>query len=87
MFRKDQEGASTPRVTRQAWDLARSLAAFVSDGCRLVSAEQYRQRLEICDGCARRVGNRCRECGCRLALKAGGRAFRCSRQQWPAIEP
>jgi len=45
-----------PPLRRQAWNLARSLADFVADGCKTVSEEDYRRRLEICDGCDRRRG-------------------------------
>jgi len=82
-----QERHSSPnasRVPRMAWDLVRSLADFVSDGCKLVAADEYRRRLEICDGCEERRDNRCRRCGCRLSLKARGRAFRCPLGNWAA---
>ena len=74
-----------PSLVRQAWNLARSLADFVADGCKTVSQEQYRQRLEICDECEHRRNNRCTKCGCRLSLKAQGRAFKCPEGQWPAV--
>lgn len=73
-----------PSLARQAWNLAESLAGFVADGCHLVSAEHYRQRLEICDVCDARRDNRCMKCGCRLSLKARGRAFKCPLDKWPA---
>ncbi|NLS96848.1 MAG: hypothetical protein GXX96_32330 [Planctomycetaceae bacterium] len=73
-----------PSLVRQAWNLATSLADFVADGCKTVTAEQYRQRLEICDGCPHRRNNRCMKCGCRLSLKAQGRAFKCPEGKWPA---
>ena len=72
-----------PSLPRQAWNLARALAGFVADGCKTVTEEQYRRRLEICDGCDQRRGNRCTKCGCRLSLKARGRAFRCPSDKWP----
>lgn len=74
-----------PRFSRQAWNLARSLADFIADGCKTVSEDQYRRRLQICDTCDRRRGNRCRACGCRLSLKARGRAFRCPDGKWPQV--
>lgn len=74
-----------PSLARQAWNLARSLADFVADGCKTVSADQYRERLEICDACDHRRNNRCTKCGCRLSLKAQGRAFKCPEGQWPAV--
>jgi len=75
-----------PSLARQAWNLATSLADFVADGCKTVSEEQYRERLEICDGCAHRRHNRCMKCGCRLSLKAQGRAFKCPEGKWTAAE-
>jgi len=72
-----------PSLPRQAWNLTRSLAAFVADGMRTVTEQQYRQRLEICNTCDRRRRNRCLKCGCRLSLKARGRAFRCPLRKWP----
>ena len=72
-----------PSLRRQVWNLAASLAAFVADGLRTVDKEEYRQRLEICDRCNRRRGNRCLKCGCRFSLKARGRAFKCPLGKWP----
>jgi hypothetical protein len=74
-----------PPLSRQAWNLAASLAAFVADGLRTVDEQQYRQRLEICDVCDQRRGNRCMKCGCRLSLKARGRAFKCPEDKWPEL--
>jgi len=72
-----------PPLLKQAWNLARSLADFVADGCKTVTADQYRRRLEICDACDQRRHNRCMKCGCRLSLKARGRAFTCTEGKWP----
>ena len=72
-----------PSLPRQAWNLARSLAYFVADGFKTVTQDQYRERLEICDACQHRRDNRCLKCGCRLSLKARGRAFKCPENKWP----
>ncbi len=74
-----------PPLMRQAWNLAGALTNFVADGCRTVTTDEYRQRLEICHKCDQRRGNRCMKCGCRLSLKARGRAFRCPLGKWPDI--
>ena len=74
-----------PSFLKQGWNLAQSLTDFVSDGFRLVSKEQYEERLKVCDTCDSRKGNRCLECGCQLAIKARGRAFRCPLDKWPAL--
>jgi DNA-directed RNA polymerase subunit RPC12/RpoP len=75
-----------PPLRRQAWNLASALAAFVADGCWTLTADQYRERLVVCDTCEHRRRNRCRKCGCRLAIKAKGRAFRCPEDRWPNLE-
>ena len=62
------------------------VADFVADGCTTVGEEQYRERLEICDSCPERRNNRCMKCGCRLSLKARGRAFKCPEDKWQRVE-
>lgn len=78
-----EELARLPRITKQVWDLARSLVWYAADGFRNVSREEYAQRIEICTDCSRRVGARCLECGCGLVFKARGRAFQCPLGKWP----
>lgn len=75
----------SPGVISQAWSLTQAMTAFVADGCRTLSAEEYQARLTVCDGCDRRRGNRCMECGCRLSMKARGRAFHCPLNKWPSL--
>ena len=70
-------------LSRRAWNLASSLAAFAADGGRMVSKEQYAQRLAICDDCHRRQDSRCGACGCYLPVKAKGRAMKCPLDKWP----
>ncbi len=66
-----------------AWNLVAAAAAFVADGCHTVSAAEYSQRLQICDGCDRRRKSKCRECGCYLPIKAGLLAMICPLNKWP----
>jgi peroxiredoxin len=85
-----QGGASSPRapsLARQAWSFAQAMADFVADGCKTLSEAEYRRRIEVCDGCDQRRGNRCLVCGCYLRLKARGRAFRCPLDKWPEEQP
>lgn len=74
-----------PPLTRRAWNLAESLAAFVSDGCRLVDGAEYRRRLETCNACDRRSDGKCLECGCYLTVKGKGRAFDCPLGKWKEL--
>lgn len=74
-----------PTMPRLAWNLAKAAASFVSDGCKLVSAEQFAERLSICDGCEKRLRSRCmhRNCGCFVYAKAQARSERCPLGKWP----
>jgi hypothetical protein len=75
----------SPRLARQAWNLAQAMVEFAADGAKTLSQEQYSRRLEICDPCEKRRGSRCVECGCFLKVKARGRAFTCPMGKWPEI--
>jgi hypothetical protein len=77
-----QAGKQLPPVALQGWNLAKALAAFLTDGCKFVAVDEYRRRLEICDECVERTGNRCAKCGCALPIKARGRVFRCPIGKW-----
>lgn len=74
-------GKGPPLATR-AWNLAAALVAFAADGFHLVETAEYERRLSICDGCEMRQGSACALCGCNLAAKARGRAFRCPVGRW-----
>jgi hypothetical protein len=80
--RNEPETPKFPPVHRQAWNLITSLAAFVADGFKTVTHEVYVARLNVCDTCSHRYGNRCRLCGCGLTAKAKGRAFKCPARKW-----
>ena len=71
-----------PPLRKQAWNLAESVVRFVASGAQLVSHEEYRERLETCDQCDRRVNRRCTECGCNLPIKATGKVFDCPLGLW-----
>ncbi|MGE0609281.1 MAG: DUF6171 family protein [Pirellulales bacterium] len=80
----DEANAALPSLARRGWNLAQALAAFVADGLRTVDAGQYAERLHICQSCEQRQDDVCGRCGCRLSLKARGRAFDCPLGKWPS---
>ncbi len=74
-----------PHLLSRVWSLARSMRAFANDGLTTVDETQYLRRLEICDACDQRWNDDCKICGCRLSLKARGRAFSCPLGYWLAV--
>jgi hypothetical protein len=79
--------AEMPSLPTRAKNFAWAAAAFVADGMRTVTEEQYHARLTVCDTCPERSGNRCLKCGCNLSFKARGRAFHCPLHLWPDDSP
>lgn len=81
-----ENSTAAPSLPRRAWNLTKALLDFVADGARTVDQTTYEKRLTVCDGCEERQGNSCRQCGCRLGLKARGRAFQCPLGRWEESE-
>ena len=73
-----------PGVLRMGWNIATAIAGFVASGGKTVSEEVYKQRLEICDTCPLREGNRCsaKSCGCILEKKAKLASEKCPEGKW-----
>lgn len=86
LFSPDIPPPPRPSLAQIGWSVTSAIAAFVADGGRLLSVEQYDERLSICESCEMRRGNRCAKCGCRLALKARAKAFQCPLGKWPELE-
>ncbi|MEZ6064052.1 MAG: hypothetical protein R3C19_27210, partial [Planctomycetaceae bacterium] len=80
---RDGKTRRPPRLWKQAWNVTQAVASFLADGCRTLDEDAYRRRLEICEDCEQRQGNRCMSCGCQLLVKARGRAFQCPLGKWP----
>lgn len=79
-------GGCGGKLASMAWDLTKSIAAFVADGFKTVNEEEYKRRLSVCDVCEHRKGQRCSVCGCFVALKAKGRAWDCPDGRWEQEE-
>ena len=82
-FAKRVTRTRDPEMRSRPWNFIKSMADFVADGCTTLSQEDYRARLMVCTHCAERTDNTCAICGCYLALKARGRAFKCPLGRWP----
>jgi hypothetical protein len=55
-----------PNISRQAWNYVKALTYHVASGVQVASREEIDRRLEVCQLCPQRTGNRCSECGCYL---------------------
>lgn len=74
-----------PHLLSRVWNLSKSLKSFVDDGFTTVDRAHYERRLRICHACPQRWNDDCKLCGCRLSLKARGRAFSCPLGKWLAV--
>jgi hypothetical protein len=71
-----------PSLANQAWSLAAALAQFAGSGFKIVNRDEYEQRLKVCDGCPRRNGWQCLECGCIISFKAHAVVWECPLGYW-----
>jgi hypothetical protein len=46
------------------------------------SAEEVEKRISTCQGCEYLKDERCSECGCFIALKAGLKSEKCPKEKW-----
>jgi hypothetical protein len=74
-----------PHLLSRVWNFAQSMKAFVDDGFTTVDRAQYERRMRLCNACPQRWNDDCKLCGCRLSLKAQGRAFACPIGRWLAV--
>jgi hypothetical protein len=79
----------TPTILTEGWDVLKALSVFTLSGFAVVDKVEYKHRLLTCDECPsrgdERVNNnaaRCGECGCYVAIKARGKAWRCPIGKW-----
>lgn len=66
------------------WNFAKSVSAFVADGCKTVDKTTYRDRLVICDACDkhRNKWGQCDLCKCFVRIKTKGRVEECPEGRW-----
>ena len=73
-----------PGLFKKIWNFSKALKNHVSDGARAVSDEVYEKRLNECDQCVYREGNKClhASCGCNLTHKAKWNSEQCPIGRW-----
>ncbi len=73
-----------PGLWTRAKSLGKALVAFAMSGFSTVSKSEYARRIGICKRCEFRIPkpNQCGACGCFLAGKARGKAWKCTIGRW-----
>ena len=75
-----------PSVTEQAKNVGLSLFNVLTQAIKTgqVTApnEEVEKRISICESCEFLKENRCSECGCFIALKAGLQTEKCPKGKW-----
>ncbi len=94
---RSQDPKELPSTITMAWNLTKAIAEFVASGCKTVTEDEYRRRIEAClepennnEHCENLVDEkRCgmaTGCGCYIAEKATGEAWTCPRGKWPKLQ-
>jgi hypothetical protein len=86
LSRLPEDRKALPPLAKQAKNFIGSMFNMAKEslkGKAIVDEDTYRIRLETCDLCIHRSGDRCSECGCVLRLKAGVATDDCPKGKWP----
>lgn len=78
----EEKSGLKPSLAKKIGSFLSTMKDFVSDGFKMVSEEEFEERMKICDGCDRRKGNSCLECGCNLKGKLSLRVSECPLKKW-----
>lgn len=73
---------SGTRRIRHVMSFAQAAIRFIGDGMKTVSNEERQRRINICNACPMKSGNRCGICTCDLAAKAAMRLEQCPVSKW-----
>lgn len=76
-----------PSTWQQLKNFARTGAAYVKDGMKNVSQEEYDERMSICNSCDQldKKTGRCAGCGCKMSVKSWLRVAQCPLNKWPSV--
>ena len=79
-----KEGRGLPPTGKMVKNFAKALVKHVGDGLRKSNLDLYKNRINICNGCDLREGNRCTHelCGCFIDKKAWWMSEKCPIDKW-----
>ena len=73
-------------ILKKAAQFGKEFIKFAKSGMKVVSQEQYIERLEICNTCEHRRNETCGLCGCLLGTKAQWSTTDCPDKRWKRIK-
>lgn len=71
-----------PPLRRRLKNFVHSMWKFMMSGFKFASKAEQQKRLNICNGCDYRRGNRCLKCGCGLKAKIAMKVMECPEGFW-----
>lgn len=76
--------AQFPSMFQQAKNFAKASVEHIKNGANHVSVEKQQERMSICHACPLydAQSNRCKACGCNLAVKTKWETSKCPHQKW-----
>lgn len=88
MIRSEPNFPEQPGIIDIGISFLKSTAKHIMNGGKSVSKEVYEERLNICNGCEYRAGNKCTLCTCNLSMKCARPKERCplNPPKWDEVE-
>lgn len=75
-------GGAAPGFMAKAMSFGKAVTRHALNMARNVPEDEYSRRMEICNGCDRKQGDQCLQCGCRLSVKARWESEACPLGKW-----
>jgi len=60
----------------------KAVVKYAKNGFKKVSIEEYKARIDVCNGCDKHDNGKCKECGCTIAKKAWWESEDCPLKKW-----
>ncbi len=79
LSRDDRDKKQPPGLLRQGMNYARAVTKHVAGGRKILTAEAFNERMEICVTCEYRYADACGACGCPLEAKLSWASEECGR--------
>tara|TARA_R110002051_G_C8527095_1_gene468943 strand:+ start:347 stop:580 length:234 start_codon:yes stop_codon:yes gene_type:complete len=73
-------------ILQKAAQFSKEFIKFAKSGLKVVSRQEYIDRLKVCEPCEHRIKESCGLCGCGLPTKAQWSTTDCPDKRWKEIK-
>jgi hypothetical protein len=71
-----------PSLGSQIASFGTAVKDHIKNKAKLAGEEELKRRVELCEACEYKLKNRCKKCGCNLAVKQKWESSKCPDRRW-----